>query len=578
MHDDLKNFFITPKTPKQRQYEALRAYVLEEVSAKEAAQRFGFTEKSLYSLAHDIRVGKLNIFPKQPPGPKDRKATPYVREIICDLRKQNLSTKDIVERLGKENITLSQSTIERILKDAGFSKLQRRAAPQRKMSKKNTIIPQPAQNLDLDILKPFQAECQVAGIFFFLPYIIECGIAEVLSSLPLPQSKSIGKIQAGLSFLALKLIGQERFSHVRQYDHDLGFGLWAGLNVLPKPTYMGTYSCLVSADICRKLQKEMVSRLALREPSFFSGGTINLDFHSIPHFGEESEMEKVWCGSRNKAMKGANTFFAQNAETKALLYANADILRKDGAEEILHFVNYWKGIKGIVNKTLVFDSRLTTYNVLGKLDEAQVKFITLRKRHKKLKEKTEALADSQWEKVKLPIPKRKHQSFLVHESEVSLKGCPKPIRQIVMKNHGRAEPTYVITNNRDMNITEILTVYARRWRIENKLAELVDFFNLNALSSPIMVRIHFDLLLSVVASFLYHRLAKDLPRFESSLAPDIFRRFVDMPGTVCYDGQGFEVRIRKRAHTPILLGVEKLQKPITVPWLENKPLKIVWTP
>ncbi len=93
-----------------------------------------------------------------------------------------------------------------------------------------------------------------------------------------------------------------------------------------------------------------------------------------------------------------------------------------------------------------------------------------------------------------------------------------------------------------------------------------------------MVRIHFDLLLSVVASFLYHRLAKDLSRFESCLAPDIFRRFVDMPGTVCYDGQGFEVRIRKRAHTPILLGVEKLQKPITVPWLENKPLKIVWTP
>jgi hypothetical protein len=147
-----------------------------------------------------------------------------------------------------------------------------------------------------------------------------------------------------------------------------------------------------------------------------------------------------------------------------------------------------------------------------------------------------------------------------------------------MKNHGRAEPTYVITNNRDMNLTEVLTVYARRWRIENKLAELVDFFNLNALSSPIMVRIHFDLLLSVVASFLYHRFAKDLSRFESSLAPDIFRRFVDMPGTVCYDGQGFEVRIRKRAHTPILLGVEKLQKPITVPWLENKPLKIVWTP
>jgi IS4 transposase len=91
-----------------------------------------------------------------------------------------------------------------------------------------------------------------------------------------------------------------------------------------------------------------------------------------------------------------------------------------------------------------------------------------------------------------------------------------------MKDHGRAEPTYVITNNRELELVDVLAVYARRWRIENKLAELVDFFNINALSSPIMVRIHFDLLLSVAASFLYQFFAKDLPRFENHLAPDIF--------------------------------------------------------
>jgi len=34
--------------------------------------------------------------------------------------------------------------------------------------------------------------------------------------------------------------------------------------------------------------------------------------------------------------------------------------------------------------------------------------------------------------------------------------------------------------------------YARRWRIENGIAEAVKFFNLNALSSPILVKVHFD--------------------------------------------------------------------------------------
>lgn len=104
-----------------------------------------------------------------------------------------------------------------------------------------------------------------------------------------------------------------------------------------------------------------------------------------------------------------------------------------------------------------------------------------------------ALPDEAWERVRLPIPKRKRQAFLAYESEITLRGWHSPygeLRQIIMKDHGRASPTDVITNNRQMNLVEVLTVYARRWRIENKLAELVNFFNINALSSPIMVRIH----------------------------------------------------------------------------------------
>lgn len=579
MHEDLKTFFQKPKTAKQRQYEALRAYVIEEVPAREAAQQFGFTETSLYALAHDLRTGELEIFPKVTTGPKERRVTPYIRDLICQMRREELSVAEIVERLKKdEKVKLGYSTVERIVKEAGFGKLRRRTTAQRGVSKKNTLLPETSHNLDLKITKPLRAECQVAGLFVFLPYIIESGILDMLDRLPLPESTCIGKKQAFLSFLSLKLMGGERLSHINQYDHDLGLGLFAGLNVLPKPTYEGTYSCLVSAQTCHTLQTELIACLRRWEPNFFSASTINLDFHSIPHFGEQSEMEKVWCGARGKALRGANTFFAQDAQSNVVLYANADVLRKDGPSEILRFVEHMIEIKGVVDETLVFDSRLTTYKILGELDKSNIKFITLRTRSKALEKQMEFLSEEAWQKVHLPIPKRKHQRFLAYESEVNLKGCPKSFRQIVMKEHGRVKPTYVITNNRDMNLTEILTVYARRWRIENKLAELVNFFNINALSSPLMVRIHFDLLLSVVASFLYSRLAHDLPRFEKNLPPDIFRRFIDMPGTIHFDGQKIEVRIRKRAHTPVLLGVEKLQTPVEIPWLDNTPLEIVYTP
>lgn len=576
MHEDIKNFFLEPKTPKQKQYEALRAYIVEGLSAKEVSKRFDFSESSIYALAHSFRAGKLDFFSKSATGPKDRRVNQYVRDLVCELRKNNFSTTDIVFRLRKQNVNISQSTAERILKDAGFGKLPRRTGAQRGISVYNSLLSKPAQNIDFNSLEPFRTECQVAGIFFFLPYIIESGIINILKNLPLPESGRIGRVQAGLSFLLLKLIGGKRLSHIRQYDHDPGFGIFAGLNILPKPTYMLTYSCLISAETCLKFEKEIIGCFTNKYPDFYNGETINLDFHSIPHFGDKSEMEKVWCGARNKALKGANTFFAQDAETRSIIYANADVLRKEGRNEVKNFVNYLKEIKGVFDQTLVFDSRLTTYKTLGDLDDEGIKFITLRKRNKKLLEETQAIADSKWQNVKLPIPKRKYQKFWAYENEVILRGCNKSFRQIIMKDHGRVSPTFVITNNFEMKLADILTIYSRRWRIENKLAELVDFFNINALSSPIMVRIHFDLMLSIIASFMYQLLAKDLQRFEKHLAPDIFRRFINMPGIIKFDGESFEIQIRKRAHTPILMGVEKLNKNIHVPWMENKNIKIVW--
>ena len=254
MRDELLAFFSTPRSPRQRQYEALRAYAMEGLSAKQAARRFGFTEKTLFALAHDLRTGELDLFPKKTTGPRDRRVTPYVRDRACQLRKENLSVAQIAKRLREENMSVSPSTVERIVKDAGFGRLKRRTASQRGLSTKNTLLPRASQNLDVGELEPFQAQCQVAGLFFFLPYIIESGLMDVLEELPLPESGQIGKRQAFLSFLALKLMGGRRFCHVRQYDHDAGLGTLAGLNVLPKPTYMETYSCLLSAELCRDLQ------------------------------------------------------------------------------------------------------------------------------------------------------------------------------------------------------------------------------------------------------------------------------------------------------------------------------------
>jgi len=571
---DLLDFFDHPQSRKQRQYEAVRAFIKEQISAEEVALRFGYTPATVYTMVRDARAGKTRLFPEVRLGPKGRRTSEETKDRIIRMRKDDLSSTDIHQRLASE---VSISTIERILKESGFDKLERRTDQQRGVTKKNKIIPERSEHLDFKELEPFSVDCPVAGVFFFIPYILESGILDIVGECHLPESSVIGAQQAALSMLLLKLIGNERLSHMESYDHEPGLGIFAGLNVLPKATYMGTYSCRTSEEMLMTFQEKLLQRFLKIYPEMYENGFINLDFHSIPHFGDHSQMEKVWCGARGKAMKGANTVFAQDGSSNVILYTRADILRKEESEEIKRFVTYWKEQKGHLQDTLVFDCHFTRYQVLDELADDHVHFITLRKRSQSLLDSTKNIPQKDWKKVTLPIPKRKFQKVSVFESEVLLTGCKHPLRQIIVKDHGRNQPTFIITNNRELPLDKCLETYAKRWHIENKLSELVSFFNLNALSSPLMIRIHFDILWTMIADTLYRRFARDLRRFEHQHAPSIFKRFINMPGSVIYKDGVVQIKVRKRAHTPILMGVQKLAHPFHVPWLNNLPIEIVWT-
>ena len=574
---NLFDYFLSPESNRQKQYEAVRAFIVENLSAEEVAEKFGYQVSTIYAIVRDVKAGKLQLFPLVEKGPKQRRTPIDYQEMIIEQREQNHSIHDIHDTLLASGINISSKTIERILKDNGFEKLARRSDMERGVTKKNKLIPERAENLDTPALEPFSYDCPVAGIYFFLPYIIESGIVEIVQKCKLPKSSIIGSVQACLSMLLLKLIGNERLSQMEAYDHESGLGIFAGLNVLPKSNYMSTYSYRTSEAMVNRLQQEIVTRFVELQPELYNGDYINLDFHSISLFEDKSQMEKVWCGAKNKAIKGANTVFAQDSKSNLILYTRADILRSEECSEVLKFVDYWKKIKGQVNETLVFDCKFTTYGVLDELDQDGNTFITLRKKNDKLMNKTAAIPATDWTKHKIDIPKRKHKRVSVYEEKTKLKDCTNEFCQIIVKDHGRVNPTFIITNDPNITIAEILIVYAKRWHIENKLAELVAFFNLNALSSPLMIRIHFDILWTMIADTLYHRFALDLRRFENTLAPTLFKKFINMPGRIKYDGKMFTVIIRKRAHTPILKSVGKLNKPIIVPWLNNIPLKIEWT-
>lgn len=576
--DKLSEFFTKPNTPLQKQYEAIRAVAVDKRTPQQVAQQFDYSVNTIYSMMRDVRSGKLCLFPiNSQRGPKERRTPKDIRDIIITYRKQRLSCQDIATKLQAEGYKIAKRTVENILYDADFSRLPRRSATERGVTQKNQLIPERAEPLNFETLEPFSLECPVAGVYFFIPYIIESGILDIVKKCKLPSSSAISEEQACLSMLLLKLLGNERLSHMGDYDHEAGLGLFSGLSVLPKSTYMSTYSSRTEESMLSEFQQELITHFKDIYPNFYQSDFINLDFHSIPHFGEESEMEKVWCGTRGKAIKGANTLFAQDATSNVILYTKADILRKNEANEILNFTKYWKIIRKDVKETLVFDCKLTTYPVLDTLVDDDIKFITLRKRNKKLLEETLKIPDEKWRKISLSIPKRKYKQCLVYESDIILPKCKNTFRQIIVKDHGRTEPTFIITSNHTLALKDILIIYAKRWHIENKFSELVSFFNLNALSSPFMIRIHFDILWTMIADTLYHRFAQDLRRFEKIRADQIFRKFIDMPGRIIFDGNEFVLKIRKRATTPILMGIKNLKKGVVIPWLDNRLLRVEWT-
>jgi hypothetical protein len=302
----------------------------------------------------------------------------------------------------------------------------------------------------------------------------------------------------------------------------------------------------------QRLQKAFIDNAS--NLGLYDGHFVNLDFHTVPHFGDESVLEKHWAGARGKRMKGALTLFAQDSQSKLILYTDADIRRSESDDQVIRFLTFWKTIRRGVRPTLVFDSKFTSYAKLSELNaEHNVKFITLRRRGATMVDDIKAIDD--WKTIHIPHDKRKYPNPQVHESFTGLRHYSGQVRQVIVRGNGREKPAFLITNDFDMPLELLVGNYARRWRVENGIAEAVKFFHLNALSSPIVTKVHFDIALTMVADTLYTMLARKLRGFEDCDAPKLYRHFVRGKGTISVDGATVNVIYPKRAHNPILRQV-----------------------
>lgn len=569
------SFFLNPQSPKHRQYEALRAFFVENIPGKEIATNYGYSYGAFRLLCHQFKNDPHKIFFVQTkPGPRYGTKRDSIKDEIIKLRKQNYSVNDIAMILKEEKkLKISSVWIWNILNDEGFARLPRRKDDERPTFEKA----EQAQYADIRqfcLTTGTTFQTKLGGLFLPLKIVADLTVHTIPKKLNWYGSKMIPTTNAFISSLMLKLIGMERKSHVMDIVFDKGAALATGLNVVPKTAYLSEYANRITHEYNVKFMDLWLP--LLRKKIDVPGDSFNLDFQSLPYYGEQPVIQKHYVSMRSRSQKAILVFFAQDEKSKIFCYSNADIRKGEEADEIFRFIDFWKKHSGNKPPHLVFDSKLTTYANLSKLNTMGISFITLRRKCKNILKEIATIASSAWRTIELNNVQRKYRTPKIVDQQVTLKDYQGTIRQIFVKDFGHDLPTVIMTNDMKKSVSTIIIRYAQRMLIENSIAQNVDFFNTTALSSAAAIKIDFDLVLTLVAQAVYRILASNLRGYEDASPRTIFRKFIDTPATV-YSGENeIEIRLNKRADNPILLKSGFLYKPFILPWIKTKH-KIVLT-
>ena len=564
-------FFAQPSNPRQRRYEILRAFFFEGLTAQQVARRFGCAVSSVYAMTRDFRrlddpaafFFRLPDAPGRPPSqpPAD------LRQRVIELRKANLSLPDIKARLDAESDhAASLRMIGNILDEEGFARLPRRSRAERAAGATPRLRAPESVLLDPQASAEFQSE-RAAGMLCLLPWIRHYGLDSAIDQAGYPGTSCLPALQSVLAFVALKLSDVRRYSADDLWCMDRGPGLFAGLNVLPKTASLSSYADRTTRAMHQRL---LAALAAIWSAKGLVGDSANLDFTSLPHWGDDATLEKHWSGTRGRALISISAALAQDPDSGLLLHSDAAIRSASKHEAVLEFLDFSRS-HGPQLRYLVFDSRFTTYAQLAQLDRQDIRFVTVRRRGQALVAKARALPKDAWRSVRVPTAKAT-RLVSAHEQTVPLHGFGE-IRQITILRGSQRRPVLLITNDFDSSLSAILRRYARRWLVEQSISEQLAFFHLNRLPSSMVIKVDFDLAMTVLAYNLLRLLALDLPPGYQRLTPrSLYERLLCNGADIALTPNRCTVSLKKKRDLPALLHALQAVGSPAIPWLGNRQL------
>jgi hypothetical protein len=571
---DISSFFLKPNSIAQKQYEALRLFFIENVPAIEVAKKFGYTYRGFTTIASDFRKKIKNglanelFFTTIKKGRKRPAHIQQANEIIISLRKTNHSVEEIKTILDSKGYKICEKTIHNILKEEGFSKLPRRT----KANKSQLQIPQiPAEkSISLKFEQAEEFKSASAGILCLLPYIEKYGIRKIIEESDYPYTSQISRLSSILSFVALKASNARRYTADNMWCMDRGSGLFAGLNVLPKAAWFTSYSHRVTSamnrNILLKLNKKWISEGLM-------GDTANLDFTTIPYWGDGEHLENNWSGKRGKALSSMLAVLAHDPDSGIIDYGDVNVLHKDESAVVLEFLDFYRNSSEGADdlKYLVFDSKFTNYENLSKINSENVKFVTIRRRGKNIVERLENIPKSSWKTIRVEASANKKRTLHVFDEVIELKGYNGKIRQISVTGHGKIKPAIVITNDFAITTPSLIRKYSKRWLIEKEISEQISFFHLNNVSSSMVIKVDFDLTMSILTHNLFRLFANDLQRYEKLSDQSLYDKFLINSADIDIniENKKITVKYKKKRNLPLLLETMNKYNDTNYRWLSN---------
>jgi hypothetical protein len=334
-------------------------------------------------------------------------------------------------------------------------------------------------------------------------------------------------------------------------------GLFAGLNVLPKTAWYSSYSNRANTKMNLAFLKELHQ---LWSQHGLLSDTTNLDFTTIPYWGDSEHLENNWSGKRGKALASMLAVLAQDPDSGIIDYGNCNVMHQNESDVVLEYLDFYcsspKENQSL--KYLVFDSKFTNYQNLSKLDDQQIKFITIRRRGDKTLEQIQENSD--WKTVRVDTGGLKKRTLKVCDTNITLPGYKtektdkaKTVRQIVITGHGKIKPAVMLTNDFDLPMNAVIRKYSRRWLVEKGIAEQIEFFHLNRVSSSMVIKVDFDLVITILAHNLYRLLAMELNRYKNFSSESIYNKFIVNSGDIEINQEQIRVDLKKKRDLPQLM-------------------------